>query len=299
MQFSDRIFGGSTRFLQVPAVLATIMLFRCSSLYYYPDQVEYSKPEEYGPFESLSIDVEGASLDGWYFPSAKSPTRAVVLQFHGNAQNISSHAALGVWLTQFGYDFMTYDYRGFGKSEGSPDPKRNYEDALIVLKMADDRAREKGVPLIILGQSLGGAIALRALADFDQSNVGLIIADSTFASYDSMVRNAIRNTVGSWLTFLAFFFDDEYSPIHTLDQVSRLPLLVIHSRFDPVVPFSEGRSIYENWQGRKELWALEVDGHLSWSNYGSGKTDQRLVDFLDRMLARGFHDSKRQPKVAD
>jgi pimeloyl-ACP methyl ester carboxylesterase len=288
----------------------------CSSLYYYPDDYIYADPSEFAPgYTSDYVIVDGnVKLHYWFFPargrlpgpqmeeptsalsapdsdrsgaeseSSGNAARARVLQFHGNAQNISSHFFLGVWLIDHGFEFFTYDYRGYGKSDGSPSPEVNYQDALVIIRKNLKEVQERGIPLIILGQSMGGAIALRAIADLEEAekdSIALVIADSTFPSFYNLVyENTSKMLFWPLDAWVAAMFDDEYSPAPFIPEQG-LPLLVIHSVDDPVVPFSHGKVIYDGWGGPRWLWEIQRPGHIGWSDGGRSETDQRLLEFLD------------------
>lgn len=254
-------------------------------MYYYPDQRTYYDPEALG-YEYTSHDIsvtENDSINYWYFPSESERTRAVVLHFHGNAQNISSHFLLSAWLVRHDYDVMIFDYRGYGASTGKPSPENTYHDGLAALKEAHRRAQSKNVPLIVFAQSLGGAVALRALVDFgDTEDVALVVADSTFYSYKSIVRKKARKLLFYPLSsFVALFFSNEKSPSEALPRKDDFPVLVMHSRNDPVVEFENGRELFEALKPPRKFHEIESSGHLSWSEHGRSSTDRILLDYLD------------------
>ncbi len=86
------------------------------------------------------------------------------------------------WLPARGYNVLMLDYRGFGKSEGKPTLDGIVEDALAALAHLRTRADVDRDRLVVLGQSIGGATALRMLAR-DSAGVRLAIIDSSFPSY--------------------------------------------------------------------------------------------------------------------
>src|SRR5690606_1051305 len=111
--------------------------------------------------------------------------KGTVIQFHGNAQNISTHFYSLAWLVSEGYNLFTFDYRGYGKSEGSPHQEGVFKDALSAIEKGYEFHAKSGAgAFIIYAQSLGGIIAARALPDSSLSNkVDLLVLDSTFSSY--------------------------------------------------------------------------------------------------------------------
>ncbi len=238
-------------------------------------------------FESSFLEVEeGERINFWYFPSESGKTRAVVLHFHGNAQNISTHFLMSAWLVRHDYDVMIFDYRGYGASDGSPSPDNTYQDGLAALQEAQNRAQQLGVPIIVLGQSLGGAIALRATVDFEaRDNVALFVADSTFPSYRGIVRRKAERLLFFPLSSLVpYFFSNARSPEEFLNKLSPIPVLVMHSQQDPVVEYENGVELYESLAPPREFHEIAAPGHMAWSEHGRSETDKILLEYMDRAL---------------
>jgi uncharacterized protein len=105
-----------------------------------------------------------------------------------------------------------------------------------------------GGPLILYGQSLGGALLLYTVGTLtDRHAIAVVIVDSAFSSYQALAREKLA---GSWVTFLlqplvSILISDRYAPKHVLEAISPLPLLVIHGERDGIVPWPHGRVIYE------------------------------------------------------
>ncbi len=271
------------------------MLFfqACSSFLYYPKTEIIYPPEQFGiRYENIKFQAhDGANLHAWFFPSEVKPTLGTVVQFHGNAENISSHYLSVVWLIQHGYQVFSFDYRCYGQSscpEGRPNTERTHYDALAALTKAHQLHRESGASKWILyGQSLGGTIALRAIPDWvaehPEAAPHLVIADSTFSSYKELYRQKLAST---WLTWLFqplayVVISNEYAPRRYLSQFT-WPLLVIHDKKDPVVDYKNGKTIYDESASRsKELWDFEsYRGHVSYFNLNKDKNRKRLLDYL-------------------
>ena len=76
---------------------------------------------------------DGETLNALFFPSPTS-SKGFILYFHGNAGNLQRWGEYAVDFTRLGYDILMIDYRGYGKSTGSPDELKLYEDAVTVLQ---------------------------------------------------------------------------------------------------------------------------------------------------------------------
>jgi alpha-beta hydrolase superfamily lysophospholipase len=72
--------------------------------------------------------ADGTALHGWYFPAEGEPSGSVLF-LHGNAENISTHFANVAWLAKSGFAVLVFDYRGYGRSAGSPDLDGLHQDA--------------------------------------------------------------------------------------------------------------------------------------------------------------------------
>lgn len=257
--FLSRLFGP----------LAAFFLTSCSSVFYQPDRVLYNKPEQFKiDYENIFFpSLDETKLHGWYLYSndKKKAPKGTIIFFHGNAQNLSSHFLNLAWMTKKGYDVFIFDYRGYGLSDGSPNQKNVYKDALAGLyKGYEFFKKRKAERLIFYGQSLGGAILGRALVDFPHYKEGsLVVLDSTFMSYKKI---AFDKAVNLWPTFLisplAFvLFSDEYASTPSIPKIE-IPTLVIHGVKDQVVPHKFGQGLYEALTVmEKEMWSIEDGLH--------------------------------------
>lgn len=203
---------------------------------------------------------------------------------------MSSHYLSLAWLIPKGYNLFTFDYRGYGQSEGSPSQKGLYHDALAALEQAwRYHVDSKALRFVVYGQSLGGAVAMRALPDWPgHDHVDLLVLDSTFLSYKEV---ASRLLASRWLTWIFqplpyLLVSDEYSAAAALSE-NRRPLLIIHDRDDPIVPFACGVEILERASQPKEFWELRNGIHIgvfSEEHPSSPTTDYRarFIQVLER-----------------
>lgn len=245
--------------------LIVLLLTSCSHLFYHPDNKVYSDPNQVGyKADNLKIQSQGILLDAYFIHhQTKSKAKGLIIQFHGNAQNISSHFASVAWLAKEGYDVISFDYRGYGKSQGSPNQEGLYQDALAVLNYAIELKQKKEYPqLIVIGQSLGGVVLSRAIVDVEQKNFNLLVLDSTFSSYEDVGEKKIYESwigyVLGWMTPL--LVSDEYASAPVLKKIS-IPTLVVHSKDDPIVPYSCGKDIYDAIIADKFFLELEGPTH--------------------------------------
>ena len=253
----------TNRLYLVFITIVSCALPSCYSVFYYPNAYEYADAEKLRPApESLTFKSEdGTELHGWYFHAAP-PVRGRILHFHGNAQNLSAHFRFLRHAPQSGFDHFIFDYRGYGKSAGRPKPLEVVADARAALRFVN--GLEPRRPLMVLGQSLGGAIALRALCDLGgEVPVRLLALDSTFMNYRSVARRVLAQ---NWITWpfqpLAWsIVDNSAAPPADLRGLKVDRALVVHGRADRTVPFALGEKVFEALPEPKEMWSVPEGGH--------------------------------------
>lgn len=267
---------------KIYGLILCFLLSSCSHLFYYPSDKTFYRPDKMKiKHEDFWLTTQDkVKIHGQHLKSEKK-SKGLLIHFHGNAQNMTSHFLNVAWLTKYNYDVFVFDYRGYGKSEGVPSQQGTYLDSLAYFKYACEFVKKNKLnKLIVMGQSLGGVISLNALPDMECLNeVDLMVLDSTFSSYKWIAFDRLTT---SWLSFLlsplAFVLvSNEKGSMDSLDKI-KTPLLVIHGEKDPVVPFKFGKEIYDKYQGKKWLWPIKSNGHTDvfW---------RKEVDYREKFIA--------------
>lgn len=231
---------------------ASVLQSGCSSLFFYPDQTTYITPDRLNlAYEDIYLDTaDGETLHGWWLPAQTSP-QGTVYFLHGNAQNISSHILNVAWLPAEGYNVFTIDYRGYGKSTGAPDIEGALHDSETGLRWLMTQPETRNGPVFLLGQSLGGALGLSLASEWVQRNetpeLNGVIVDGTFSGFRRIAREKLASF---WLTWplqipLSWTIPDKYEGIDQIANISPVPVMVIHSVRDGIIPFHHGRDLYE------------------------------------------------------
>lgn len=254
------------KFQNISILLVFMQLASCSSLLYYPTQLMHYDPKKIGlsPEEIRFPSKNGESISAWYFHNTKKvEPKAIVLFYHGNGENLSSHYVSLTWLIAHEFDFMVFDYQGYGRSSGSPSPQKTIEDGAAALAYLHKTYPNK--PLVIYGQSLGGAIALRNAIDLkNEFPIKLVIVDSTFSSYRSVARKALTHSVITWpFQWIGWLvMSDAYAPLDDVKEISPIPLVVIHGDHDSVVDYSLGERIFQDAREPKSFWKVPGGVHI-------------------------------------
>ena len=156
------------------------------SMVYQPAPFPKELDQKTIPFEEVSFrSQDGTPLHGWFLDH-ENP-KAIALFCHGNAGNIASRGdSLMVLNRRHQMAVMTFDYRGYGKSGGKPDEQGILQDARAARKWLAQRKNISEDDIVIMGRSLGGAVAIDLAAK--DGAAGLVIA-STFTSLPDVAKS--------------------------------------------------------------------------------------------------------------
>ncbi len=184
--------------------------------------------------------------------------------FHGNASNISTHVNSVLWLVQAGFNLFAMDYRGFGRSSGKPDLAGVHRDGLAAFEHLLALPGVGTTRIAILGQSLGGSIATYVAATApERERVSLLLLDSSFFSYQQIAREKLANVFITWPFQypLSWLFNNDYSSGLWIEKVAA-PVVIIHDRYDTIVPFHHGEQLYAVASEPKEMLTTSGLGHI-------------------------------------
>lgn len=228
--------------------------------------------------------ADGLKLHGWWLP-AKGQAKGTVLFFHGNAENISTHIGSVYWLPAQNYNVFLPDYRGYGNSEGVPTLAGVQDDLNSAMKYLLQRKDIDTERIVILAQSLGGAMAIYNVAHSPyRAKIKALISESAFSDYRDIVREKLASFWLSWpLQWpLSFTIDNDYSPINSVALISPIPLLIIHGDKDNVVPLVHGQKLFNAAGEPKEMWVVNGGGHIQ--AFMHKKYQDQLLEYLERVL---------------
>lgn len=251
-----------------------------NDLFYMPTRDQPATPARWGfKFEEVTFpSSDGTELNGWFLPArAKSPKGTVVFS-HGNAGSIGHHLGFVMWLVEARYNVFLYDYRGFGKSGGAVDRRGMLDDVKAAFAYVSSRADVDADKLVSFGHSLGGAKSVTALAETPVKGLRAVIIDGAFASYQAMAHYVAGQTGADLVT-------DEWSPLGYVGRLSPVPLLVVHGSDDEVVPFSQGRQLYEKAKAPKTLFEVPGGRHGDSLVKNRSEYRQKMLSWLDETLA--------------
>lgn len=275
--------------MRLPATIGLLFLLSaCTHVFFQPQQIQYMTPDKIGlAYEDIYFNSsDGVKLHGWFLP-AKGKAKGTLLFFHGNAENISTHIGNVYWLPAQNYNVFLPDYRGYGLSEGTPSLQGAQVDINSAMGYLLQRKDIDTDRIVILAQSLGGAMSLYNVAHSPyRSKIKALITESAFSDY----RGIVREKLGSfWLTWpfqwpLSLTIDNDYSPLLVVNKISPIPLLIIHGDKDQVVPLSHGQALFAAAMQPKEMWVIEGGGHIEALRHKEYQV--QLLEYLTRVLPK-------------
>lgn len=211
---------------------------------------------------------DDTKLHGWY--CACDNPRAVVLLAHGNAGHVASRAP---WLSYLQnkaqLSVFSFDYRGYGRSEGTPTVDGAMKDATAARAKLCELASVKDSEMLLMGESLGGAIVVQLAVD--SAPRGLIL-QSTFASLRDVAD--VHYPKLSWLV--------PWKKLNSEAQIAlyRGPLLQSHGSVDRTIPLSSGKKLFRAANEPKQFVTIENSDHNNWLTDAYLK---QLNEFLTRI----------------
>jgi len=226
---------------------------------YQPNNKIYRSSNKYNCQENNIYSDDNVSLNTKiYFSSKKVEFKGTVVVFHGNSDNIST---LGHQIFDFinnGYNLFLFDYRGYGKSTGKPSQEGLNKDAKAILNYVIANYTKNNEKLIIYGQSLGGAVLLRAIKDIEEKEkISSIIVEGSFLSYKQIAED-------KFIFLTSLLIDDKFSP-NQIDRNLKIPILIIHSINDKIISYSHGLALHEYF--KNSLFWKTYEDHISFLNY--------------------------------
>lgn len=195
-------------------------------------------PQERGlAYEPVTLGTEdGLRLDAWWVPARTS--RGALLFLHGNAGNISHRLDSIEQFHRLGLSVLILDYRGYGRSEGSPSEAGTAYDARAGWRWLRETAGLPPGEIVLFGRSLGAAVAANLARELrDEARPAALILESPFRSVPELAQRLYPILPARWLSRF------DYATAAYVAQ-SEAPVLIIHSREDDIIPFAEGEAVH-------------------------------------------------------
>jgi fermentation-respiration switch protein FrsA (DUF1100 family) len=227
------------------------------------------------PYEEVLFPAaDGALLHGWFVPGTSG--KPLILFCHGNAGNISHRIEnLYLFRRETGVSVFIFDYRGYGKSEGTASEEGTYADARGALEWLENRGW-KPERMIYFGRSLGAGVAVQMA--LEKQPAGLVL-ETPFPSVSAMGRHHYPFLY----TLLSWAVQARYDSLEKIPGI-RVPLLIFQGDRDFIVPEKMARRVFERANEPKTFHLIPGAGHND--TYDAG--GREYWDAWRRFLAQVF-----------
>lgn len=258
------LFFQQTRFIFFPS----------SAIETTPESFNLGYQEVWLPVKTTSGKVE--RVHGWWIP-ASQPNALVLLYLHGNGINIGANVAHANRFHQLGFSVLLFDYRGYGRSEGSfPSEATVYQDAAVAWDYLVKERQIQPNQIFIYGHSLGGAVAID-LALKHPDAAGLIV-ESSFTSIQGIVD--YQRVYGIFPVNL--ILHQRFDSINKVRSL-QMPVLFIHGTADWQVPATMSQQLYDAAPEPKQLLLVPQAGHNNTAEMAGYRYFQAVQKFVQQV----------------
>jgi len=248
-----------------------VLLFLENRLVYHPSETgDGWAPPGNAPIEEVWMQTgDGERIHGLWFPQPGAD--GALLYCHGNAGNVSHRIGASTLLARaLNKSVLSFDYSGFGKSDGRPTEAGCYASA----DAAYDWLAEK-VPverIILFGKSLGGGVAVELATR--RPHQALVLA-KTFTSIPAVGQSQFPWIPARWL------MRNRFDNLAKIGRCPR-PIFIAHGDCDQLIPFHQAKELFAAAPELKRFHAIAGGVHD-----GSLPPDflNSLADFLREVEA--------------
>lgn len=221
-----------------------------STFIYFPSRVLTAAPSDISlEYEDVVLYTEDqVRIHGWYIPHEDA--RGTVLFFHGNAGNIGHRLESIRLFHQLGLNTLIIDYRGYGRSEGRPSEQGIRQDAQAAWQWLTEVQEIPPGRIVLFGRSLGGGVAAWLAS---RVQAGGLVLESTFTSAVDLGAEMYPFLPVRRLMHIRY-------PVLEHVRTAAMPVLVIHSPDDEIIPWHHGKTLYEQAAEPKH-WLQISGGH--------------------------------------
>jgi len=196
--------------------------------------------------------ADGVRIHSWLLTPRKGPVDGLpmFLWFHGNAGNVGRWLSVYEKMVRLPARVLAVDFRGYGRSEGTPTEEGLYKDADAAW---DYLTRELDIPqerIFIYGFSLGGGVAVDLAS---RVQAGGLVIEAPFSSLPEVAAAHYR-IVPEWAV---------QTKMDSLSKIGKItcPKFFFHSTRDQVVPYGLGCKLFEAASEPKEFLVVDGAGH--------------------------------------
>lgn len=196
--------------------------------------------------------ADNTKLHGWYIPNPEA--RRLVVYSHGNGEHVADLSGLVVRLQQHLHaTVFVYDYRGYGRSRGTPAERGCVADCLAAQRWLADREGVSTEDIVLVGRSLGGGVSVAAAGE---QGARALVLEATFSRMTDAA--AVRYP---WLP-VRLVMRNRYNSIRRIQKFNG-PTFQSHGTDDEVVPLWMARKLFDSSPSRmKQFYEINFARHV-------------------------------------
>jgi fermentation-respiration switch protein FrsA (DUF1100 family) len=224
---------------------AALMTVFQRSFIYFPTQFD-----AYPVSQLLNKNIRIYETDNlkWLWLPTEKP-KHFLIYFHGNAGSAIDRVDKAEMWRRRGFDVMLVEYPGYGLHNGKPSEQNFYQTGRMVLKEIQERF--PNIPTSLYGESIGSGTTVQMATEFDVKG---IILETPFTSLKDIVQSNYPFLPVRYLLWDHYLNKDKINDINA-------DLFIIHGTDDTIIPYQNGRELYDVYNGRKEFYSLEGAAH--------------------------------------
>ncbi len=231
----------------------------------------WREPTKSSGIREVMLTSGDAQLYAWFAaPQGWEPRQGAILMSHGNGNNLSSMGdCIERWRDRLGRAVLVYDYPGYGKSTGRPGEAACYAAGEAAYQWLTDEQHVPPSEIILVGESLGGAMALELATRHPPR---LLVLHSAFTSFTDEAQATVP-----WYP-ARYFVHNQFRNIDKIGNV-HAPVVITHGTADFTVPHSHGERLFAAANEPKQFVRMEHEGHYP-------PTDAAFFDTVRQLLTR-------------
>ncbi len=222
--------------------------------FYFPSKIFQSMDSL--KYEEVFLYTDTVRLSGIFLKPSIKP-KATIFFLHGDSGNVSKYLFMIKPLVNDGFQVFMIDFRGYGKSTGTPTHLNIAQDGQFVLDYLLKRQDVIDTKVIIYGASIGSQEAVH-LTKKNQNKIAALVLDGTISSFTDI---AVNHSPGAQAKMIRQYLISPYSAKEDIKSIKNIPKLFIHSKQDEQIPFAEGELVYKNALNPKFFFSYN-GGHL-------------------------------------
>ena len=165
------------------------------------------------------------------------------------------------WVLDEGYDLFIYDFRGYGRSFGEVDMFGFVDD--VSAAIAYSHGLDETLPMVVVGQSMGGSLVIDAVAKQEYPYVKLLVIDSTMEGFAKAANDLIKK---HFLLWPLIWVPDAITPVGVdaidfVEQTNRATLFMVGLE-DSIIEPEHSVNLYLKAKEPKALWIVEDAEHV-------------------------------------